>query len=127
MLLRLKGKIAVLLCAFLLLFVFSVCSLNIDSGESRQLCEEFLDHVINNDYDAAYGMISEACTEDEARFDSDLSFRQRRQGYGLHHREIRYPLKHSANREAALPAHDSPFFIFNIQLFTKYVMRQFYI
>jgi len=66
MLLRSKRKLTALLFIVLLLLpMLSGCSLREDSGNSRQLCEDFIDHVIANDYDAAYGMVSHVCSKDE--------------------------------------------------------------
>ena len=61
-----KSKLSLFLCAILLLsIVFSGCSIVEDSAESRALCETFVDHIIHDDYTAAYEMIQEVASEEE--------------------------------------------------------------
>ena len=61
-----KSKLSLFLCAILLLsIVFGGCSITEDSVESRALCEALVEHVIHDDYTAAYEMIQSVASEEE--------------------------------------------------------------
>ena len=61
-----KRRPIALLCLLLVfLFVLGGCSIGEDSGESRALCEEFLDYVIEDNRSAAYDMCKNIASEEE--------------------------------------------------------------
>ena len=61
-----KRRSITLLCLLLVfLFVLGGCSIVEDSSESRALCEEFLDYVIEDDREGAYGMCKNIASEEE--------------------------------------------------------------
>ncbi len=60
-----KRKFILIICAILALsLLFSGCTPKEDSEKSRSLCETFLDYTIQNDYNAAYGMVSHVASEE---------------------------------------------------------------
>jgi hypothetical protein len=61
-----KRKVILLICfIFTLSFIFGGCTVIEDSEESRALCEEMLGYIIQNDFEAAYGMISHVASEED--------------------------------------------------------------
>lgn len=61
-----KRRPIVLLCLLLVfLFLLGSCSVGEDSSEGRALCEEFLDHIVENDRDSAYDMCKNIASEEE--------------------------------------------------------------
>ena len=63
----LTKRIPIALFCLLLVFLFVLggCSVGEESSESRTLCEEFLDYVIEDDRDAAYAMCKNITSEAE--------------------------------------------------------------
>ncbi|MBE6665838.1 MAG: hypothetical protein E7603_06440 [Ruminococcaceae bacterium] len=60
-----KRKFILIICAIIALsLLFSGCTPKEDSEKSRSLCETFLDYTIQNDYNAAYGMVSHVASEE---------------------------------------------------------------
>lgn len=61
-----KRNLIFVICAILsLALLFGGCTVNEDSAESLAFCETFLDYVIQNDYDAAYSMVSHVATQED--------------------------------------------------------------
>ncbi|MBQ1225969.1 MAG: hypothetical protein IIX75_02640 [Clostridia bacterium] len=61
-----KRRPIALLCLLLVsLFLLGGCSIGEDSSESRTLCEEFLDYVIEDNRSAAYDMCKNVASEKE--------------------------------------------------------------
>ena len=61
-----KRKLILAICAILsLLVLFCGCTVKEDSEESRTLCETMLDHIIQNDYEAAFSMVSNVGSEED--------------------------------------------------------------
>ena len=56
-----------LLAALLLLLTLTACLPDTDIGNNTELAEQFLDHVVANDYDAAYGMVKATVTDPDFR------------------------------------------------------------
>ncbi|MBQ3489829.1 MAG: hypothetical protein IJA86_04500 [Clostridia bacterium] len=60
-----KRKLVLIIYVILSLsLLFTGCTVSEDSEESRSLCETFLDYTIQNDYHAAYGMVSHVASEE---------------------------------------------------------------
>ena len=61
-----KRKLILAVCAILsLLMLFCGCTAKEDSVESRTLCKTMLDYIIQNDYEAAFGMVSHVASEED--------------------------------------------------------------
>ena len=61
-----KIKLAIFLCTLLALsMIFGGCSIKEDSVESRELCETMVNHIIQNNYTAAYAMMRESVSQEE--------------------------------------------------------------
>lgn len=55
-----------LLCVLLLLLTLASCT-DMDAGKNGELADQFLDYVIADDYDAAYGMVKATVTDADFR------------------------------------------------------------
>lgn len=61
-----KRNFVLFICAILsLALLLGGCTLKEDFEESRVFCQTFLDYVLQNDYDAAYAMVSHVAAEDD--------------------------------------------------------------
>lgn len=60
-----RRPIAMLCLLLVFLFLLGSCSVGEDSSEGRALCEEFLDHIIENDRDSAYDMSKNIASKEE--------------------------------------------------------------
>ena len=56
-----------LLCLAAVLLTLSACTPDMDVGNNTELASEFMDHVIADDYDAAYGMVKATVTDPDFR------------------------------------------------------------
>ncbi len=59
-------KLLLLVCSVVLVvFMMCGCSMQEDATNGKQLCEKFIDYVIENDYNSAYNMVSAVASKDE--------------------------------------------------------------
>ena len=63
----LRRALLLLTVALVLLATLISCSPEVDYGGSIELSDQFMDHVIANDYDAAYGMVKTTVTDSDFR------------------------------------------------------------
>ena len=62
-----RNKIfAAILCLVFVLTLIS-CTADMDVGQNTDLAEQFMGHVMTNDYDAAYGMVKATVTDSDFR------------------------------------------------------------
>ena len=60
-------KIAALLCLLLLALTLASCTPETDIGNNTELSRQFMDHVMADDYDSAYGMVKATVTDADFR------------------------------------------------------------
>ncbi len=60
-------KLVSLLCLLLLALTLASCTPDTDIGDNTPLSERFMDHVMANDYNSAYGMVKATVTDADFR------------------------------------------------------------
>ena len=63
----LRLTLPLLLTALVLLATLISCTPEVDYGDSIELSDQFMDHVIADDYDSAYGMVKATVTDSDFR------------------------------------------------------------
>lgn len=62
-----RGALPLLLTALVLLVTLISCTPDMDVGNNTELADQFMDHVIADDYDAAYGMVKATVSDPDFR------------------------------------------------------------
>lgn len=63
----LRCALPLLMTALVLLVTLTSCTPEVDYGDSIELSDQFMDHVIADDYDSAYGMVKATVTDSDFR------------------------------------------------------------
>ena len=63
----LRLTLPLVLTALILLVTLISCTPDMDVGNNTELADQFMDHVIADDYDAAYGMVKATVTDSDFR------------------------------------------------------------
>lgn len=63
----LRRALPLLMIALVLLATLISCTPEMDVGNNTELADQFMDHVIADDYDAAYGMVKATVTDSDFR------------------------------------------------------------
>ena len=63
----LRRALPLLMTALVLLVTLTSCTPEVDYGNSIKLSDQFMDHVIADDYDSAYGMVKATVTDPDFR------------------------------------------------------------
>ena len=63
----LRLTLPLVLTALILLATLTSCTPDMDVGNNTELADQFMDHVIADDYDAAYGMVKATVTDSDFR------------------------------------------------------------
>ena len=63
----LRRALPLLMTALILLVTLISCTPDMDVGNNTELADQFMDHVIADDYDAAYGMVKATVTDPDFR------------------------------------------------------------
>ena len=63
----LRRALPLLMTALILLVTLISCTPEVDYGDSIELSDQFMDHVIADDYDSAYGMVKATVTDPDFR------------------------------------------------------------
>ena len=63
----LRRALPLLMTALVLLAALISCTPDMDVGNNTELADQFMDHVIADDYDAAYGMVKATVTDPDFR------------------------------------------------------------
>ena len=63
----LRFTLPLVLTALILLVTLISCTPDMDVGNNTELADQFMDHVIADDYDAAYGMVKATVTDSDFR------------------------------------------------------------
>ncbi len=63
----LRLTLPLVLAALILLVTLISCTPDMDVGNNTELADQFMDHVIADDYDAAYGMVKATVTDPDFR------------------------------------------------------------